>query len=128
MDKTKKSMEYLGTGTKTLKKWLEFQFDPDMTWKNYGTIWTIDHVLPLSLFDLTNIKQQKIAFNWTNMQPLKDNFSKGNKLRQYEYFNVLISAHRFIQLTNLEPTGYQNLNESLNWLREKLRYGKNSSE
>ena len=128
MDKTKKSIEYLGIGTKTLKKWLEFQFEPDMTWENYGDLWTIDHILPLSLFDLTDKKQQQIAFNWTNLQPLKDNFSKSNKIRQYEYFNVVVSVHRFIKNNNLNSKGYQNLNESLNWLREKLRYGKNSTE
>ena len=76
---------------------------------------------------MTNQKQQKIAFNWTNLQPLKDNSSKGNKIRKYEYFNVFISVHRFTQNnSNLNSNGYQSLNESLNWLREKLRYGKNS--
>lgn len=126
MNKSKKSVEYLGISCKELKDWLEYQFDEDMNWKNYGKYWTIDHVLPLSLFDLTNKDEQKIAFSWTNLQPHKDNFSKNNKIRLYEYFNVLISASRYIKNKKMNLNGYQNLSESLNWLRKKLRNGNNS--
>jgi len=107
------------------KKWLEFQFHDGMTWQNYGSLWTVDHILPLSAFDFTNEAHQKIAFNWKNTQPSIDNFKKSAKIRPYEYFNALVSAHRYIQLNSLDSTEYQGINESLRWLREKLRYGKN---
>ena len=117
------SMSYVGCTLEQLKQWLEFQFDSQMNWNNYGTLWTIDHVLPLSIFDLTEKSAQSIAFNWKNMRPCTDNFSKGNKLRPYEYFNTMISAHRFIQNNKLNQIEYQGIRESLCWLREKLRYG-----
>lgn len=114
--KCKSTVEYIGCDVDTLVKWLEYQFDEGMTWENYGKVWTIDHVIPLSKFDLTNEKNQKVAFNWSNMHPSKDNFCKGSTFRLWEYFNVLLSAHRFI--THYAPSlGYQSLNESLNWLR-----------
>lgn len=121
MVKQDRTLKYVGCSLQNLKNWLEFQFDKSMTWESYGKNWTIDHVLPLSLFDLTKESDQKVAFHWTNLQPLTDNFSKGNKIRLYEFFNVMISAHRFIQTNHLDQCEYQNIRESLCWLREKLR-------
>jgi hypothetical protein len=119
--KNQSSIRYLGCNTEMLKKWLEFNFDEEMSWDNYGTMWTIDHILPLSLFDLNNKENQNVAFSWKNLQPLKDNFSKGNKIRPWEYFNILISLHRFIQNNNLDHYEYQGINESLSWLRKRTQ-------
>jgi len=121
LPKDRSSLKYLECSLSTMKKWLEFQFDEDMTWKNYGTLWTIDHILPLSRFDLENKAHQAIAFNWKNLQPLKDNFVKSNKIRQYEFWNSVISAHRFIQKEKLDQREYQGIRESICWLRDELR-------
>ena len=119
------SLQYLGCTLGNFKEWLEYLFTKDMSWDNYGTYWTVDHVLPLQQFDLKDKAQQAIAFNWKNLQPSIDNFVKSDNIRVYEYMNILISAHRFIQGKKLDDVEYQGLNESLNWLREKLRYGNN---
>lgn len=119
------SISYLGCDLTTFKNWLQYQFDTDMTWENYGSIWSVDHVLPLSQFNLNDLDEQKIAFNWKNLQPLKDNFVKGDRIRLHDYFNTIISASRFIIKNNLKSMEYQGLSESWNWLREKLRNGKN---
>ena len=117
MIKSKKSEEYLGCSVFLLKKWLEFQFDEGMTWDNYGSYWTIDHVLPLSKLNLENPKEH-IAFNWTNLRPSTDNFVKSDQIRLYEYFNTIISACRFMRKRNIS-IGYQNIKETLCWLRKK---------
>lgn len=121
----KSSMCYLGCSVDNYKQWLEFQFDSDMSWNNYGTYWTIDHVLPLALFDLSREEEQSIVFNWKNTRPAKDNFQKSAKLQVYQYFNVMISAHRYIQIHKLSSDEYQSMRKSLYWLRDKLRDGKN---
>ena len=80
--KSKKTLELLGCSIEELKKYLEKQFREGMSWENYGFYgWHIDHIIPCSSFDLTDTKQQKICFHYTNLQPLwaKDNLSKGNK-------------------------------------------------
>jgi len=42
-----------------------------MTWDNHGQDgWHVDHIKPQYLFDLTNPKQQKECFHYTNLQPL----------------------------------------------------------
>lgn len=65
-----------------LRSHLESQFQTDMTWDNWGVSgWHIDHIRPLSSFDLTNEEELKIACHYTNLQPLwaKENMSKGDK-------------------------------------------------
>lgn len=122
--KEESTLKYISCSTSHLVKWLEYQFDEDMSWDNYPEYWTIDHVLPLSLFDLDDEEQQNIAFNWKNLQPSKDNFAKGNKIRVYEYMNLIINLHRYIQIKKLKTAEYQWIDESRSWLREKLGYGK----
>jgi len=72
----------LGCSINELKKYLESKFKPGMSWENHGFYgWHIDHIKPLSLFDLTNREEFLQAFHYTNLQPLwaKDNLSKANK-------------------------------------------------
>jgi len=69
-----------------------------MNWDNYGEYWTIDHILPLDSFKFVDKNEEKIAFNWTNLQPLVDNFSKSNKIRLEDFFNSGIKALNFMLL------------------------------
>ncbi len=71
----------LGCSIDELKTRLESKFINGMTWTNYGE-WHIDHIKPLSKFDLTNREQLLEACHYSNLQPLWafDNLSKGNKL------------------------------------------------
>lgn len=62
-----------------LKTHLESKFDANMTWENYGQYWHIDHIKPLSWFDLN--KEFKDAWSLNNLQPLEasKNLSKCNR-------------------------------------------------
>ena len=77
----------LGCRVSDLKTHLENQFylhpatKEKMTWNNHGYYgWHIDHIIPLSSFDLTDRGQFLKACHYTNLQPLwmKDNLEKSN--------------------------------------------------
>lgn len=73
----------LGCSVKQFKAYLESKFLEGMTWNNHTTDgWHIDHIIPLSSFDLSDPEQFKQACHYTNLQPLwaKDNMSKGNRI------------------------------------------------
>jgi len=75
----------LGCTIKELKQYLESNFQEGMTWENWGLgegKWSVDHIIPLSSFDLTNREQFLKACHYTNLQPLwaLDNLKKGDRL------------------------------------------------
>lgn len=85
INKSKSTIKLLGCSLEFLKQHLEKQFKPGMSWKNYGRGWNnkkewqIDHIKPCASFDLSVPEQQKLCFNYTNLQPLwaEENLSKG---------------------------------------------------
>lgn len=81
--KSSKTEQYIGCSFNELKAYLELQFTEGMSWGNYGMYgWHIDHIRPLSSFDLTVESNLHAAWHFTNLQPLwaKDNLRKGKKL------------------------------------------------
>ena len=60
---------------------LESLFQDGMTRENHG-MWHIDHITPCTAFDLTDSRQQRVCFHYTNLQPLWaiDNMRKSNKI------------------------------------------------
>jgi 5-methylcytosine-specific restriction endonuclease McrA len=72
----------IGCSAKELCAWLEKQFDSTMNWDNYGTHWHVDHIVPLSHFDLTNQAHRMRANHYTNLRPLEaqQNMSRGNRI------------------------------------------------
>ena len=85
--------EILGIDVETYKKWIEFQMTEEMNFNNIH----IDHVKPISSFDVSNDDELLEAFNWKNTQPLlkKDNLSKGNKINELDYRLQFIKAYKF---------------------------------
>lgn len=73
----------IGCTWSELKRHIESQFLPGMTWENRGT-WHVDHIRPLAKFDLSDPAQVARACNWENLQPLwaGDNIRKGAKFTE----------------------------------------------
>ena len=96
--KTKSSsiIDILGMDINFYRKWIEFQFTPEMNWSNIE----IDHNKAICLFDLSKEEELKGAFNWKNTQPLlkKDHQLKGTKFNFSDYQLQFIKAYQFIKL------------------------------
>jgi len=96
--KQKKTIEYLGCNADMLFNWLNCNFNDKITFETYGKEWHIDHVIPISRFDLTKESEQLIAFNWRNTSPLsvKENLSKHNRLVSLQieqHYKKLLEFH-----------------------------------
>jgi hypothetical protein len=79
--KNNKTCTYLNCSIPFLKLWIEFQFQENMDWENYGK-WELDHVKPCCSYNLGLIEEQLLCFHWSNLQPLwkEDNIKKGGKI------------------------------------------------
>jgi putative ubiquitin-RnfH superfamily antitoxin RatB of RatAB toxin-antitoxin module len=79
--KTGMALQELGCTISVLKQHLSAKFEQGMSWDNYGK-WHMDHIRPLSAFDLSDAEQINVACNYSNIQPLwaKDNLMKGSKI------------------------------------------------
>lgn len=78
-----KTFDVLGYTVNDLIKHLESQFEPWMTWENYGE-WEIDHIQPDSSYRYSSIYDLAFKESWklSNLRPLEKsaNASKGAKL------------------------------------------------
>ena len=96
MTKQRSTKEILGIVIDLYRKWLGFQFTPEMNWSNIE----IDHVKPICMFDVTKDEQLKEAFSWKNTQPLlkQDHQKKGTKFNFLDYQLQFIKAYQFNKL------------------------------
>lgn len=117
--KVDKTIEYVGCNGQTLKEWLEFNMEGGMTWENHGTLWQMDHVIPVTKFDMSDAEQVKICFSWCNMRPMesKANNTKNNNVLPEQVQAHLISLENYKTKFEQNTMEYQALSESLAWLR-----------
>jgi hypothetical protein len=75
--------ETLKYSPENLIEHLESKFKDNMTWNNYGE-WHVDHIKPISSFQITEIGDKEFMSCWSleNLQPLwgEENIRKSNKL------------------------------------------------
>lgn len=80
-NKSKHYIEYLGCSSNEYFEWM-LEHNSEFTLDNYGKEWHIDHVIPLSKFNIDDVNSQMLAFNWRNTMPLhaKENLAKNKKI------------------------------------------------
>lgn len=69
-NKMASAKDLVGCTSSELRNYIESMWKPEMTWGNYGTIWEIDHIIPICTFDLSDLEAQKKCFHYMNLQPL----------------------------------------------------------
>jgi len=103
MDKKDCTMDYIGCNIQYLREWFQYNFTTEMTWDNYGSYWSIDHIIPVCKFDLTIEGEKLKCWNWTNLMPVLrgsapvnppiDNFFSTEKKKEGVVGGTLIPIH-----------------------------------
>lgn len=109
--KDKHTIEYLGCSCHEYFNWIT-SYNDTYNYDNHGTIWHIDHVIPVSKFNLSDENEQMIAFNWRNTMPLTiyDNLSKNNRIIQSQIEQHLEHLMKYHKENNMEmPTEFIDL-------------------
>lgn len=69
LKKCNKTIDLIGCSISEFVSHIESQFKDGMGWHNRN-LWHIDHIIPCSLFDLSDKLQQFICFHYSNLRPL----------------------------------------------------------
>ena len=98
--KSSSTINILGLDIDRYKKWIEFQFTPEMNWSNFE----IDHVKAICLFDASKDEELREAFNWKNTQPLLKEVhqQKAIKFNFLDYQLHFVKAYQFLKLNGQE--------------------------
>lgn len=88
--KNNSTMNYIGCNIQYLRKWFEYNFTKDMNWNNYGSYWSIDHIIPVCKFDLTIDDEKLKCWNWSNMMPVTIKYNSSKKIINKDQINNII--------------------------------------
>ena len=100
MTKQSSTREILDIDIDLYRKWLEWQFTPEMNWSNTE----VDLMKSICFFDLSKDEKLTEAFCWKNTQPLlkQDHRQKGAKFNFLDYQLQFIKAYDFLKLNDQE--------------------------
>jgi hypothetical protein len=99
-NKTYSTNKYLDCTNEFFIEWLKFCFrkDKNCTIENHGSYWHLDHVIPITKFNLEIEEEIFLCFNWINYMPVEafENISKQNKilsLQIAEHIDNILDFH-----------------------------------
>lgn len=82
ISKSGSAVRDLGCTIPEFKEYISKLFIVGMSWDNWVSLWEIDHIIPLTYFDLQDREQFLQANHYTNLRPLlkRLNRSKGGRI------------------------------------------------
>lgn len=60
----------VGCTREFFRLWMSQQFVAGMSWDNYGSVWSVDHILPQSWFKADEHARRYLMNHYTNLRPL----------------------------------------------------------
>ena len=90
LNKTDTTMNYIGCNIQYFREWIEYNFTEEMNWDNYGSFWSIDHIIPVCKFDLTVEDEKFKCWNWSNMMPVTVKYNSSKKNIDMKQINYII--------------------------------------
>lgn len=128
---------YFGIDALNFRKWIEIQLGESIDWGNFPSKWQFDHIIPLSYFDLTNEKELKLCWNFTNIRLVAEDSSvlkrrKIDLITAKSYYNNLQSKTKYTicklmleKIEQLESLMLTDINDIENYLIENQAYLEN---
>ena len=89
--KNDSTMNYIGCNIQYLREWFEYNFTSEMNWDNYGSYWSIDHIIPVCKFDLSLEDEKFKCCNWTNLMPVTIKFNSSKKDIDMDQINSILN-------------------------------------
>ena len=120
----RRSYKLVNCSFEQLQRWFIYLLPDTHSWNDKN--WHVDHVIPLSFFDLTEKNQLIIACHWSNLRPISeaDNREKRNLIYKDLIINHIDKVKKFLTVNN----DYQANMETCWWQRVELWYGKNGQD
>ncbi|MDE3247459.1 MAG: hypothetical protein KGO82_02285 [Bacteroidota bacterium] len=85
---------YFGLSITDIRAWFEAQFNPSMTWDNFGTAWQFAHIVSPHHFDWNQPAELQLCWNFTNLKAESTNHATSTDPIGYakNYFSALAST------------------------------------
>lgn len=79
---SKEIITLVGTNKTNFINHINNQLIDGMDYNNFGTEWSLDHIVPVNAFDLSDYEQLLLCYNYNNIMPMYiiDNRAKGASL------------------------------------------------
>ena len=102
--KMNKTFDLLGCSHSFFKNWIVHELYGNMTLENYGSVWQIDHCLPIASFNLLDENERKKCLNWIDLRPIysNENNLKKAKIDYHLYLLQEVKAYQFLKLHGQE--------------------------
>lgn len=125
---------YFGLGIPAFRNWVEIQFDREMGWDNFGRVWQLEHVLPLTYFDFKNEHDLKLCWNFLNIRvekPLSQGFRNlgPDTLSAKAYFKSLHHSTGYFlcnemvkKIEEIESAQIQRVSRNETFINDNLGY------
>ena len=114
--KTAHTIDYLGCDMEAFRCHIEGQFEPGMTWDNYGSDWHVDHIVPLKypvngdgISRPPTLDEVIQRLDFMNCQPMRatENIAKGNRYIGKASTSIYATAYLSIPQKDQEELSMQ---------------------
>jgi len=108
--------EILGCDKNIFKKWLEFNYSDKINKYNHGSLWHLEHVIPVNTFDISNKEERKVCFRWYNVSVMIgfDNISKGTNILKKQITDHIDKIQLFTKEHEIKDNIKREINEYIN--------------
>ena len=81
--------DLIGNSHEILEKRIVYQLYGDMTIEMYGSVWSVDHCIQVSSFNLLDENEKKKSFDCVNLKPMYSNENNLKKAKIVQRFYLL---------------------------------------